>query len=806
MILKHVAIESFGGVAGKKLDLKEGLNIVLGPNESGKSTIFNALSHCLFTTSKLTAAQFKKQMQRFVPIAGGDTISVSIDFECDGRPYTLNRRWGATKASSLTLPEGSMISDPTKIKETIETCLRVSEATGKSVMLAYQSTLSQTLDNLKDDADTLATLGDILRKSVMEMDGISVDVLKSRIEGDYKDYFNHWDQASKYPENDRGIENPYQKALGKVTAAFYSKERIRIDFETAVFHEKELDAINQKITGCASALKEKEDYVRQFKTAKEDALKRKQFESEFKACDLEYAKLEEINRSWPIKIDKHKELGESIPQLEIKAEHLKKEREKIQEFNRNQERVEKFKRVQEKRKQLEEARKKLGEIKKISTQDVAVMRKRESELQNLEARMHAGKLTFKFTPRKEMAVQVQEALGDEVPMTASAENPLCMAAEGSLRVSHVDWDMTVSSGDIDFSELSRAFQSTQQNLTALFGRHKVTTIAQAEEQGTAYRDQLQKVDHLKKSFEDELGDDDLESLRTAAAEFKDADLKRDLDTVLSELLEVQKNLGISKKEAADLQSQLAQYETAHHSPEKLLEALVDVVGRKKETQNKLSSLAPLPDGENDPDAFIRKFAQAEEQVKQLREDKSEYMQEKIKLASNAPDRSVEEFEKDLIDAREQFEAVLKHGEAVARIQETVYQLLEDVDSETYSTLEDNVVALVSKITDNKYTAMEMDESLPIGFKVASGETISYDLLSTGTQDVLAIALRLAFAREFLGQEKSFIMLDDPLVDLDPDRQARTAEVIRSFSEDHQVILFTCHPSHAEQLGGTLISI
>ena len=91
-------------------------------------------------------------------------------------------------------------------------------------------------------------------------------------------------------------------------------------------------------------------------------------------------------------------------------------------------------------------------------------------------------------------------------------------------------------------------------------------------------------------------------------------------------------------------------------------------------------------------------------------------------------------------------------------------------------------------------------------QIGAQKTMAYDLLSTGTQDVLAIALRLAFAREFLGEEKSFIMLDDPLVDLDPERQARTSEVIQSFSKDHQVILFTCHPSHAEQLGGTLIDL
>ena len=100
----------------------------------------------------------------------------------------------------------------------------------------------------------------------------------------------------------------------------------------------------------------------------------------------------------------------------------------------------------------------------------------------------------------------------------------------------------------------------------------------------------------------------------------------------------------------------------------------------------------------------------------------------------------------------------------------------------------------------------MDENLPAGLHRADGEVIGYDRLSEGTQDVLSIALKLAMADKYLEDREGFIIMDDPIVDLDPKRQKRTAKVIKDFAKDKQVILFTCHPSHAKLLEGHQIEL
>jgi exonuclease SbcC len=53
------------------------------------------------------------------------------------------------------------------------------------------------------------------------------------------------------------------------------------------------------------------------------------------------------------------------------------------------------------------------------------------------------------------------------------------------------------------------------------------------------------------------------------------------------------------------------------------------------------------------------------------------------------------------------------------------------------------------------------------------------------------------AELFLGEGQGFLVLDDPLVDLDPQRQRHAAAVLSEYR--HQMVIFTCHPAHAELL-------
>ena len=68
-------------------------------------------------------------------------------------------------------------------------------------------------------------------------------------------------------------------------------------------------------------------------------------------------------------------------------------------------------------------------------------------------------------------------------------------------------------------------------------------------------------------------------------------------------------------------------------------------------------------------------------------------------------------------------------------------------------------------------------------------------LSRGTREQLYLALRFGLIREF-GEhaERLPVVVDEALVNFDPERAHLAAESFAQLAETNQVLIFTCHPT------------
>lgn len=125
---------------------------------------------------------------------------------------------------------------------------------------------------------------------------------------------------------------------------------------------------------------------------------------------------------------------------------------------------------------------------------------------------------------------------------------------------------------------------------------------------------------------------------------------------------------------------------------------------------------------------------------------------------------------------------------------TIQDLSEEIYDSFGSVLNEQVSEIVSRITNNKYTEVKIDDQLRVMVKSGSS-FISMDYLSTGTISQIYLALRLSIANVLINEELPIIM-DDVFVTYDGQRLQETLGCLGEYL-NRQIIIFTMNPGVQE---------
>jgi DNA repair protein SbcC/Rad50 len=101
MIINKIHIISFAGLKDKIIDLTDGINLIYGENEKGKSTIQNFIRIWLYGMSSKRSKDIKNNDRvRYMPI-DGDKIRGELYVFHNGRKYIIRRSFGTTKKEDI---------------------------------------------------------------------------------------------------------------------------------------------------------------------------------------------------------------------------------------------------------------------------------------------------------------------------------------------------------------------------------------------------------------------------------------------------------------------------------------------------------------------------------------------------------------------------------------------------------------------------------------------------------------------------------------------------------------------------------
>ena len=118
---------------------------------------------------------------------------------------------------------------------------------------------------------------------------------------------------------------------------------------------------------------------------------------------------------------------------------------------------------------------------------------------------------------------------------------------------------------------------------------------------------------------------------------------------------------------------------------------------------------------------------------------------------------------------------------------TITDLSEEIYDSFGGVLNEQVSEIVSKITNNRYTEVKIDEQMRVMVKSGSS-FISMNYLSTGTMEQIYLALRLSIANVLISEELP-IVIDDIFVTYDEQRLHDTLSCIGEYL-NRQIIIFT----------------
>ena len=146
-------------------------------------------------------------------------------------------------------------------------------------------------------------------------------------------------------------------------------------------------------------------------------------------------------------------------------------------------------------------------------------------------------------------------------------------------------------------------------------------------------------------------------------------------------------------------------------------------------------------------------------------------------------------------AKGKFEILVAEGKAYQRIQQELKQILDAADASAFDPLHSKTESYLNKLSSGRFERIPFNITQPQQLE-GNNIALPVSLLSKGTKDILALALRLAAAEVYMENNTGFVIMDDPLVDMDLNRRMASAEVLKEFASTKQTIIFTCHEEHA----------
>lgn len=793
-ILKYES-EQYAGVRNQSVTFTEGINVVLGDNETGKSTMITGIYETLLRNSKINLrnAVEKAFSEKSFPAGGGNSIDGNILLAIGEDEIEIKKEWNRDKADSRTIFKNSSGRyTGTEAEEKIREILNYGEAIYNHIVFGRQNNETAILDWFYSFIDMKKTQGDGIaeaRKKISEAfsaaGGISEDLYLEKLRERIKQLENHWDLSSDAPQKDskkesRGISNPWTKEVGEILEAYYALK----NHEEILKNEKELiaslaeDEINlQEKKNQKSALEGQLQELNQLKSTVETKTLQSNSKNE---CIRNLNRFQEAEDKWPkLKTDK-----ENIEKLLEENEEQEK-RIRKQELEKN---VRKLHILKEQREAVQVD---IDGMEKIE-EDNRTCQKLLDQIEGIQLKLSSTKLHAQITMLSDYVAQMTTADGETIHIDEQYDAPVNGFAK--IQIPGIA-EIMVAPQELDVAGLQKQIGEKQDELQGFFDKYKVVDKAMLNQKCKTYQTNKSSLSDLDNEIGKLLDGKSMEALEEELQDIQinEAISVREnlIDEVRAVLLKYDTKTLDGCKTAVRVQ--IDTYESDYETDAKLEEMIANEEQKLDNAEKALKKLESISWTKEDFDEELKKI----QRELNGRDGKSGLNHEIEDLIAEIATKSQDIEDIDL-DAREQevkdLERILEQKKKLHRQYSRIKADFESLKEKQGNKSD----AFYNQF--NKYLSIITEDKVRIeNGKIRSdiNELNSKELLSRGTKQTLLLAFRLALLEYYYQDDGGVMILDDVLLDMDPKRRKQSVKLLQKFAEKNQVIFTTCDPVIAD---------
>ena len=891
MKIRSIAVNQFKKFTSPMCldEIGDGLNVVIGPNEMGKSTLLDALRASLFEkySSKaqpITALQ--NDRNQAAPV-------VELAFEVDDGIYRIKKRFMKKPYAHLLCPDGRKLEGD-EAENTLRDLLGFDEP-GKTgakpetlgmwnVLWVQQGQSFGTLD-LPDSARLSlqsaleSEVGEVLggRRGRALPDAVDKQLSElvtstGRPRGDYKDLIDELEtlrsdlvelqtRRSDLSKTLEDLESA-QDTLARLSSGEQDQED-QEELDAARNRRNDLAELEARIEAAATDVQLKKRNLEQAEQALADrrALKER---IETDAADVEAAreKLDEVREADQ---ELRKQVN-SLREVANKAEHNVNEADNavsmarrvltaVQRENRIRELQGRYEKAHEAEKKQRTAQQGAAAL-LVTDENIEAVRGAVKKLENARSRLSAAAtvVAFDMSPDRLSRIEVNGA-------ALAADQTLVETVEGTT-INIPDYgSISVQPAIKNRDDLIAQQREANDALEAALEECGVKSVDEAEAHladrtkllGAAELARQEAALHapatddyaagaeplaghiagLKKILEGELNSLGIERLPSEkeaeqalnSAEETAQDERDTLNTARAafegpeeETGRIRTDLGSGKTRYDDGKQRLEELrrkltEAEDQTSDDVLEADVDVAQKALEDQeNTVTELEGQREGESLSQLAAR-ISRLETALKDRRDKRSDRKDEVIRLRSRIEtlegaglDEAIQQKEREVELADEQSQRYEREVAVLALLLST----LRSAETEAKERYLSPVLKRVRPYLQLLFPGAEIaiDENLHIvGVVRENGYEESFEHLSMGTQEQIAVLVRLAFAEMLVEQgHPATVVLDDALVFSDDQRMGRMFDILNMVGQQVQIIVLTCREQLFEGVGGQHLSL